>query len=86
MKFNRHFIFYTTEGITFQPNSDNEKPEIENCQVLGWGSGSTIQEAFDNFRKESTWLEKLKFEKVIGTELKNQKTCSFNLKKIKHYA
>jgi hypothetical protein len=77
----RHFIFYTTEGFTFQPNSVCEIPEIENCQVLGWESGNTAREAFDNFKKENIWLEKLKFKNIIGVELKSQKIYDFNLEK-----
>ncbi|KKP67444.1 MAG: hypothetical protein UR66_C0014G0004 [Candidatus Moranbacteria bacterium GW2011_GWE1_35_17] len=77
----RYFIFYTTEGFTFQPGSKEELPEIENCQILGWGNGKDAKEAFENFKKENVWLEKFRFDAVVGVELKNQKIYHFNLKK-----
>ncbi|MFA5993883.1 MAG: hypothetical protein WC823_02875 [Parcubacteria group bacterium] len=80
MKTSRHFIFYTTEGFTFQPGSEEDLPEVENCQVLGWGSGGTDKEAFDDFKRESPWLENLRFNEVIGVELKDERVYYFNLK------
>jgi hypothetical protein len=80
MKTNRHFIFYTAEGFTFQPDSENDTPEVDNCQVLGWGRGDSAQEAYENFKKENTWLEKLHFNFLIGAELQDEKTYHFNLK------
>lgn len=77
----REFIFYTHEGCTFQPNSKSDMPDVENCQVLGWGKGNTAKKAFDNFRKESYWFKASKFNEVIGAELKDEKTYYFNLKK-----
>jgi len=76
----RNFIFYTTEGHTFQSNSKADIPDVENCQVLGWGKGGTIEDAFKNFKKESLWLDASGFNEVIGVELKNDKTYFFNLK------
>jgi hypothetical protein len=80
MKKIKKFIFYTTEGFTFQPGSEEDLPEVENCQVLGWGRGETPKEAFDDFKQESSWLEVLRFDEVIGAELKNEKRYYFNLK------
>lgn len=76
----RNFIFYTTEGYTFQPNSENEMSDVENCQILGWGRGSNFKEAFNDFKKENSWLENSSFNRIIGVELKDKKTCYFNLK------
>ena len=73
----RNFIFYTTEGCTFSPNSESDMPDVENCQILGWGNGDTPKEAFDNFKKESFWFKTLKFNEVIGVELKDEKTYHF---------
>ncbi|MCK5490273.1 MAG: hypothetical protein KAI67_00350 [Candidatus Pacebacteria bacterium] len=80
MKTIRSFVFYTTEGYTFQPDSESDIPDIENCQILGWGKGRTSAEAFDDFKKESPWLKTLRFNKVTGVELKDEKTYSFDLK------
>lgn len=76
----RFFIFYTNEGLTFQPKSEEDLPEIENCQVLGWGEGETAEDAFNNFKQENFWLDKMRFNKVIGIELRNKKEQYFNLK------
>ena len=76
----RNFIFYTTEGYTFQPGSENDVPDVENCQVLGWGNGKNTEEAFNDFKEQSPWLKTLSFDEVIGVELKDEKTYHFNLK------
>lgn len=76
----KNFIFYTTEGHTFQPNSKVDTPDVENCQILGWGKGGAIEDAFKNFKKENPWLDASGFNEVIGVELKNDKTYFFNLK------
>ena len=76
----KNFIFYTNEGFTFQPGSEEDLPEVENCQVLGWGRGRSSEEAFKKFKDESRWLRKLKFSQVIGSELKDERRYYFELK------
>lgn len=76
----KNFIFYTTEGYSFQPNSKADIPDVENCQVLGWGKGDTIEDAFKNFKKENSWLNTSGFNEIIGVELKNDKIYFFNLR------
>lgn len=44
----KSFVFITTEGFTYQPDSQSSEPDIENCQVLGYGDGKNPQEAFNN--------------------------------------
>ncbi|GEM_PF-825979 len=75
------FIFYTTEGFTFQSNSEDEMTDVENCQILGWGKGTSPKKAFADFRKESPWIKNLRFDRVVGVELKDEKTYYFNLEK-----
>lgn len=76
----RNFIFYTNEGFTFQPSSEEDLLEVENCQVLGWGKGNSAEKAFENFKEENSWLKKLRFDRIIGAELKNEKEFYFGLK------
>jgi len=78
----RYFIFITTEGYTYQPDSVSIEPDIENCQVLGFGQGIDEQEAFIDFNNKNLWLNETKFDKVIAYELKNipQSNRYFNLK------
>ncbi|MFA5248646.1 MAG: hypothetical protein WC415_05570 [Patescibacteria group bacterium] len=80
-KFIRNYIFYTTEGFTFLPNSKSDVPDVENCQVLGWGNGINAKDAFNDFKKQNRWLKSSKFNEVICAELKDEKTYNFNLKK-----
>jgi hypothetical protein len=77
----KNYIFYTTEGFTFLPNSESDVPEVENCQVLGWGNGTSAKAAFNYFKKQNHWLENSKFNEVICVELKDEITYNFSLKK-----
>lgn len=76
----KNYIFYTTEGYTFSPDQEGNMPDVENCQVLGWGKGKSADEAFCDFKKQNDWLERLKFNEVICAELKDEKTYNFFLK------
>ena len=77
----KDFIFYTTEGTTFQPLLTAEYPDVENCQILGWAKGYNPKEAFESLKRECPWICNSTFEKVIAAELKNRKTHYFSLKK-----
>jgi hypothetical protein len=74
------FIFYTAEGLTFQPNSYSDDGEVENCQILGWAKGYNPKDALMNLKIENPWIEESEFKEVIASELKNEKTYYFNLK------
>lgn len=73
----RYFIFTTTEGYTYQPNSDSIEPDVENCQVLGFGSGDEIEEAFESFLADNAWLKETTFNKTIAYELKSEKIAGY---------
>ncbi len=77
----KHYIFITTEGYTFQPDSVLAEPEIENCQVLGFSPGENEFKAFENFLKEYSYLNETTFEEVICYELAGQSSvANFSLK------
>lgn len=81
----KDFIFYTTEGTTFQPLLTAEYPDypdVENCQILGWSKGRSPKEALESLKRENPWICKSSFEEVIASELENTKTYYFSLKKI----
>ncbi len=65
----RHYIFITTEGHTFQPDSDQAEPDIDNCQVLGWAEGDDAEAAFHALVVENPWLLETTFEEVIALKL-----------------
>ena len=74
------FIFLTTEGYTFQPNSESAEPDIENCQVLGFASGADAKEAFLNLLSENEYLKETTFDETFAMELANEEKRWFRLK------
>ena len=64
------FIFLTKEGHTFQPGSTAIEPDIDNLQVLGFGNGVDLEQAFKNFLIENKWLSRTTFQEVICIELR----------------
>lgn len=76
----KSYIFITSEGYTFQPDSDSSTPDIENCQVLGFGSGVDPDDAFRNFLRENEFLLDTSFDEVTALELANKKERYFSLK------
>lgn len=64
-----NYIFLTTEGYTFQPDSDAATPDIENLQVIGFSSGDTADEAFDNLLSTHAYLKETSFESIICYKL-----------------
>lgn len=74
----KSFIFITTEGFTYQPNSESPEPDIENCQVIGFAEGKDLEDAFGNLISENEYLLETNFDEIIGYELrhKNYHKCS----------
>ncbi|MBZ0221102.1 MAG: hypothetical protein K8I01_11805 [Candidatus Methylomirabilis sp.] len=65
----RSFIFITSEGFTFQPGSDSDEPDIENCQVIGFADGMDIEDAFRNLVRENGYLLETSFNEISGYEI-----------------
>jgi hypothetical protein len=76
----KDFIFITFEGMTFQPNSESDIPDIENMQVIGFEKGLNINEAFENLKVNFEYLKSTTFDEIIGIELKSKKFHYYNLK------
>lgn len=51
------FLFYTDEGITYSPTV----VECENYQILGFESGKSLNEAFNNFLINNSWVSEYGF-------------------------
>lgn len=64
-----NYIVITTEGFTFQPNSEKSVPDIENCQVIGFSYGKDSKEAFENLLIENTYLLETSFDELIFYKL-----------------
>jgi hypothetical protein len=65
------YIFITTEGSTFQPNSDSYEPDIENMQVIGFGQGDSAQNALEKLTKQNEYLVDTTFDEIIAIKLAN---------------
>jgi hypothetical protein len=81
----KSYIFITTEGHTFQPNTETIEPDIENCQVIGFADGLNSQQAFENLVRDNSYLSQTTFNELICYELKNdyrKNSVSFFIPKI----
>ena len=74
----KSYIFITTEGFTYQPNSESPEPDIENCQVIGFAEGDSPAEAFDNLVRENDYLLETSFDEMICFELKYKNYHKFS--------
>jgi hypothetical protein len=63
------YIFLTTEGNTFQPNSEADEPDVENLQVIGFGVGSTPQEAYIDMLSAYPYLAQTTFDEIFCYKL-----------------
>lgn len=65
----KKYIFLTTEGYTYQPNSESIEPDCENAQLLGKTEGNNQEEAFENLLKKYPYLKDSNFEEVYCYQL-----------------
>lgn len=81
-KKSRNYIFLTFEGFTFQPDSDNMEPDIENLQVIGFSVGVNARDAFERLHHDNEYLFKTSFDEIFSIKLAsgNEKTY-FSLKR-----
>ena len=64
-----NYIFLTSEGYTFQPNSDAESSDIENLQVLGFAMGIDSDEAYNNLLITNPYLKHTSFKEIFCYKL-----------------
>lgn len=60
----RQFLFFTREGFTFDP----DHKELHNMQILGDGSGHDILEAFSNFKRNQSYLQRYAFKEIVAVQ------------------
>jgi hypothetical protein len=65
------YIFITTEGYTYQPDSESAEPDIENCQVIGFAEGENKQQAFNNLIQNNQFLLETTFDELICMQLRH---------------
>lgn len=61
----KQFLFYTDDGFT----QDNDGKDIENSQILGWGSGIELNSAMENFKKNHKYLDEYNYEDIKAIEI-----------------
>lgn len=66
---NKHYVFLTIEGYTFQPTSEENEPDIENLQVIGFASGLNQEEAFERLIEKNDYLLHTSFNQVFCYKL-----------------
>ena len=59
------YIFLTSEGFTFQPDSDADTPDIENLQVIGFAGGADPDDAFRKLLLSHAYLKETTFNKIF---------------------
>jgi|GEM_PF-996898 len=67
----RSYIFITTKGYTFQPESESIEPDIENCQVVSFAQGKDEKQAFENLINDNDYLLETTFDELICLELRH---------------
>jgi hypothetical protein len=76
------YIFLTTEGLTYQPNSASSEPDIENIQVIGFAQGDTVQDASRNLLELNEYLADTNFDGIFAIQLADDHREYFSLRDI----
>lgn len=63
------YIFLTTEGYTFQPNSESIEPDCDNAQLIGIAEGISQEDAFKNLLDKYEYLKESHFEEIYCYQL-----------------
>ena len=63
------YIFLTTEGYTYQPNSESIEPDCDNAQLIGIAEGKNQEEAFKDLLEKYDYLKISNFEEVYCYQL-----------------
>lgn len=74
------YIFITTEGFTYQPDSTSPEPDIENMQVIGFGYGNTAQDALRELLELNEYLINTSFDEIFAIQMANDHRDYFSLK------
>ena len=82
MEMMKNYIFLTSEGYTYQPDSESSESDIENLQVIGISEGNNSQMAFENLINNNENLLGTKFDEIFCYELSpdfKESVSHFNL-------
>jgi hypothetical protein len=78
----REYIFLTSEGTTFQPDSTSSEPDIENMQVIGFAGGDTVQDAVIRLVELNEYLANTNFDEIFAIQLADNHREYFSLRDI----
>jgi hypothetical protein len=76
----KQYIFLTTEGTTFQPNSTGSEPDIENMQVIGFAGGDTVHDAAIKLVGLNAYLANTNFDEIFAIQLADNHREYFSLR------
>lgn len=71
------YIFLTSEGTTFQPDSKSMEPDIENLQVIGFSNGVNARDAFERLLNDNKYLLDTSFDEIFGMQLDQNNTKTY---------
>jgi len=74
------YIFLTTEGSTFQPNSNSSEPDIENMQIIGFAEGDTVHDAATRLVESNEYLANTSFDDIFAIQIANKHREHFSLR------
>ena len=63
------YIFLTTEGYTYQPNSESIEPDCDNAQLIGIAEGINQEDAFNKLLNKYDYLKQSNFKEIYCYQL-----------------
>ena len=69
------YLFYTSDGFTY----DSNHQEANNMQILGHAEGNTINEAFEYFKENQSYIKNQAFKNVMGIQTISNTTFNLEL-------
>ena len=72
----KDFIFFSKDGFTY----DKSHNPTNNMQLFGTGKGENINEAFEDFKKNQSYLLSYNYENVIAIQTISEFITDLKLK------
>ncbi|MGJ0328803.1 hypothetical protein NG755_03785 [Aliarcobacter cryaerophilus] len=72
----KNYLFYTQDGFTY----DKSHNLTNNMQLFGSAKGKNINEAFENFKEEQSYLLQKDYDKVIAIQTVSSAIINLKLK------
>ena len=72
----KNYLFYTQDGFTY----DKSHNLTNNMQLFGSAKGRNIDEAFENFKEEQSYLLQKNYDKVIAIQTVSSAIINLRLK------